>query len=173
MLRRFERMDPTLPMRLLWPTLYVAAVVLVNWLFSVVPMVQTPWGDAWSVAAIVVGLVFIVRDYAQRAIGHWVLAGTAIGIAISYVMSDPRVAIASAAAFAASELSDWAIYSVTKRPFAQRVVLSSLVAVPIDTLVFLAGIGGLTATGFVVMCLSKLVALVILVPRVRAQPQTA
>jgi queuosine precursor transporter len=158
---------------MIWPALYVAAVVLVNWLFSVVPMVITPWGDPWSVAAIVVGLVFIVRDYAQRAIGHWVLLGTAIGIAISYVMADPRVATASAAAFAASELSDWAIYSITKRPFAERVLLSSLVAVPIDTLVFLGGIGGLTATGFVVMCLSKLVALAIIVPRVRATPQTA
>ncbi|HYG70111.1 MAG TPA: hypothetical protein VD838_20720 [Anaeromyxobacteraceae bacterium] len=158
---------------MLWPTLYVAAVVLVNWLFSVVPMVMTPWGDPWSVAAIVVGFVFIVRDYAQRAIGHWVLLGTAIGIAISYLMADPRVAIASAAAFAASELSDWAIYTITKKPFAERVLLSSLVAVPIDTGVFLAGIGGLTTTGFVVMCLSKLVALAIVVPRARATPQAA
>jgi queuosine precursor transporter len=158
---------------MIWPALYVASVVLVNWLFSVVPMVQTPWGDPWSIAAVVVGFVFIIRDYAQRTIGHWVLAATAIGIAISYVMADPRVAIASAAAFTASELSDWAIYSVTKRPFAERVLLSSLVAVPIDTLVFLGGIGGLTATGFAVMCLSKLVALAIVVPRARATPQTA
>lgn len=150
-----------------WTALYVASVAFVNWLFTAVPLVTTPWGDRWSVGSIVVGAIFIVRDYAQRAVGHWVLLATLAGIALSYAMADPHVATASAAAFAASELSDYAVYTFTRRPFADRVVLSSAIAVPIDTLVFLFGIGGLTATGFAVMCLSKLIALVFVVPRLR------
>jgi uncharacterized PurR-regulated membrane protein YhhQ (DUF165 family) len=137
--------------------LYVATVVLVNLGFSYVPLISTPIGDV-SLMAIVVGAVFVIRDYAQRRSGHWVLAAMTLATLLSYLMADPFVALASAAAFASSELADWLIYTVTKRPFRERVIISSLVSAPIDTAVFLLGINHFTVGTFALMILSKLVA---------------
>jgi queuosine precursor transporter len=153
----------------IWTTAYVASVVFVNWAFAALPMIPLPWGPL-SPGTFLVGAIFILRDFSQREIGHRVLVATLIGIAVSFLMADPFVALASTAAFAASELADWAVYTLTKLPFRDRVFLSSCVSVPIDTVVFLAGIGGLTWIGFVVMCLSKMVAVaVVLWPRAQTE----
>jgi uncharacterized PurR-regulated membrane protein YhhQ (DUF165 family) len=149
----------------IWTSAYVASVVFVNWAFAALPMIPLPWGPL-SPGSFLVGGIFILRDFAQREAGHRVLLATGLGIVVSFVMADPFVAVASTLAFGASELADWAVYTLTKRPFRDRVFLSSCVSVPLDTAVFLAGIGGLTWIGFVVMCLSKSVALaVVLWPR--------
>jgi len=137
--------------------LYVATVVLINIGFSYIPMIETPIG--WvSPMAVVVGAVFVIRDFAQRTAGHLVLVAMAVATLFSYLLADPYVAIASAAAFATSELADWFIYTVTKKPFHQRVLVSSLISAPIDTAVFLFGISGFTVGTFVLMVASKLVA---------------
>ena len=140
---------------------YVGLMILVNWMFVHVPMVTTPWGP-WSWGSLVVGAVFIARDYAQRAVGpRWVLVPMAIGLALSCWAAWPVVAvvIASGVAFATSEGVEWLIFTITRKPFRERVLLSVAVAVPVDSLIFLAGINGLSTAQFVVMCLSKLVAL--------------
>lgn len=144
--------------RYLWTLGYIASIIVVNILFSKIPMVITPWGDAWPPVALLVGVIFVFRDFAQREAGHRVLLATCVGILISYVMTEPRVAVASAAAFAASETLDWLIYTITKRPFEQRVFLSSLISTPIDSMVFLHLIGALSATAVALMTLSKMVA---------------
>jgi len=131
----------------------------VNVAFDVLPLIETPWGVV-PPAALLVGAVFVFRDFAQRAVGHWVLAGMAIGVALSYWLASPYVALASAAAFAVSELVDWAVYSVLRRPFRERVLASSLLGTPIDSVVFLVGIGAFSWFGVVVMTLAKLVAAV-------------
>lgn len=100
------------------------------------PTVPMPDGGAWSPMAIVTGLVLVVRDFAQREVGHWIFIPLMIGVAISFMMAPPAIALASAAAFAISELMDWGIYTFTKRPLSQRVLLSSLVAAPLDSAVF-------------------------------------
>ena len=91
--------------------LYIFGVVVVNILFSYVPMIQTSYGD-FSPVAILVGFIFVIRDYAQRATGHWVLVAMAIACLASYLMADPFVALASVLAFASSEIfSIWLIDS--------------------------------------------------------------
>jgi uncharacterized PurR-regulated membrane protein YhhQ (DUF165 family) len=75
---------------------------------------------------------------------------------LSYVMADPFVAAASVAAFLISEFADWAVYSFTGRPFAQRVLLSSAVGTPLDSIVFLGMIGHLSMVGVAAMTLSKM-----------------
>lgn len=140
---------------------YIATVVLVNVGFSFVPMISTPIG-LLSPMAVVVGAVFVIRDYAQRRAGHGVLIAMGLATALSYVLADPYVAIASAIAFAASEIADYLVYSFTRRSFRERVLISSLVSAPIDTAVFLFGINGFTIGTFVLMVLSKLVAAAII-----------
>jgi len=140
---------------------YIASVVLVNIGFSVVPLIPTEFG-LLSPMAVVVGVVFVLRDYAQRKAGHWVLAAMAIATALSYLLADPFVATASAAAFITSEIADYALYSFTKKPFHQRVLYSSAVSTPIDTAVFLFGINNFTVGTFILMVLSKLIAALVI-----------
>jgi len=146
-----------------WSIAYVALIVAVNYGFSAVPLVH-----GWPPMSLVVGFIFIVRDFAQREIGHWIIVAMLVGGALSWLMADPFVALASVTAFLASESADWAVYSFTRASFRRRVLLSSLLSTPIDSVVFLAMIGQLTVVGAVAMILSKLVGLVVLL-RVRRE----
>jgi len=137
--------------------LYIALIVAVNYGFSVVPLVKLPDGTMWPPMSLVVGFIFVVRDFAQREIGHKVLLAMLVGAALSYVMASPYVAIASTAAFLVSELVDWLVYSLTKRPLSQRILYSSLLATPLDSAVFLYGIGAFSWAGVLAMTASKLI----------------
>jgi uncharacterized PurR-regulated membrane protein YhhQ (DUF165 family) len=136
--------------------LYICNIVLVNWLFVQVPVFTLPGGAAWSPVALLVGFSFIIRDYAQRAIGHLVLPAMLLGGLLSWGMATPAVAAASVAGFMVGEMADWAVYSFTGRPFSQRILLSSLAGAPLDSLVFLSLIGLLSLPTLLGMTLSKL-----------------
>lgn len=135
---------------------YVALIALVNWAFAVIPLVELPGGDLWSPVALIVGFVFVVRDFAQRAIGHKVLFAMLAGCAISWWMASPALALASAGAFAIGELADWSMYTFTKKPFSQRILYSSLLGVPLDSVFFLSFIGIASPGGIAIMSASKL-----------------
>lgn len=135
---------------------YVALIVLVNWGFTVVPLVEMPGGEKWPPMSLVVGFIFVARDFAQREIGHRVIIAMLIAAALSYLMASPFVAVASLAAFLVSEFADWAIYSFTKKPFAERILWSSVIATPIDSAVFLAVINHLSWFGVIAMTASKM-----------------
>lgn len=119
----------------MWVALYVVAIVLVNWTFIVLAPWSTPLGDLY-IANLIVGAVFVLRDYAQREVGHKVLIATAVAGVITYFMVDKAIAVASITAFALSETADWAVYSFTKKPLQQRILVSSLISIPLDTLAF-------------------------------------
>jgi queuosine precursor transporter len=149
-----------------WVAAYVAAIVLVNWLFAPAQLVPglTVWptlfGDLY-LANVVVGVVFVLRDYAQREVGHKVLLATLVAGAITYAMVDPAIAVASITAFILSELADWAIYSFWKKTLQERILVSSLVAVPLDTFAFQHLAGYLTPAAFATEVLSKAVGVLI------------
>lgn len=136
--------------------IYVLSVVAVNWAFTVVPVLHLPGGEAWPPVALIVGFVFVIRDFAQRAVGHWVLAAMLLGGVISWFMASREVALASMCAFLVGELVDWAVYTFTGRPFSQRVLLSSAVSTPIDSIVFMAMLGMFSFTSVVLMTASKM-----------------
>ncbi len=143
-------------MKYMHTIIYVLLIVLVNWLFTVVPLVELPGGTMWPPVALVVGFVFVARDFAQREIGHWVLAAMAVGVVISYFMASPQVALASAVAFAVSELTDWAVYTFTGRPLSERILYSSILGTPIDSVVFLSMVGFFSVAAAAAMTVSKL-----------------
>lgn len=133
----------------------------------IVPPLTLPTGDVWSPVALIVGFVFVVRDYAQRRVGHNVLWAMLAGIVISWCMASPQLAIASALAFAVGELADWSLYTFTKKPFSQRIIISSLAGAPLDSLVFLTIIGIASPIGVGIMSLSKLAGSIIVFLLVR------
>ena len=129
--------------------LYIFSVVLVNYGFSSFSGYEWFW-------SIVVGTVFITRDYCQR-IGAMAVAGV-----LSYFMADPYVAIASVSAFAVAEIVDWVVYSLTKRPLADRILVSSAIATPLDTVVFLSILGLLSPSLIGFQVASKMLAAVVI-----------
>lgn len=136
--------------------LYIGLIVAVNYGFTVVPLVDMPGGEKWPPMSLVVGFIFVARDFAQREIGHRVIVAMLLAGVLSYLMASPFVAAASLAAFLISELADWAVYSFTGRPFSQRVLLSSAIGTPLDSVIFLAVIGHLSLAGVIAMTVSKM-----------------
>jgi len=121
--------------------LYILLIPFINWSFTWAPMIALPGLAAWAFnpVTIVTGLVLVVRDFAQREIGHEVLIAMALALFLTYVTSGGALALASGAAFLISELVDWAMFTFTKYKLSTRVLLSSAIAAPIDTTAFLYG----------------------------------
>jgi len=119
---------------------YVLLIPFINWSFTWAPMVELP-GLGWmfNPVTVVTGLVLVARDFAQREIGHWVLLAMAVALGLTWATSGGELALASGVAFAVSELVDWAVFTFTKLKLSTRVLLSSALAAPVDTSVFLLG----------------------------------
>jgi uncharacterized PurR-regulated membrane protein YhhQ (DUF165 family) len=154
----------------MWTATYVLFIVLVNWLFVVVPPLSTPLGDLY-LASVVVGFVFVLRDYAQREVGHKILIATLVAGIITWAMTSAELAAASLTAFFISETADWAVFSFTRRPLQSRILISSLISVPLDTLAFLYLSGYLTPATFSMEVASKVVGVMIVWVLLRAREQ--
>ena len=143
-------------MRYKFSLMYIGLIVLINWGFLVVPLVEIIPNEKWPPMSLIVGFIFVARDFAQREIGHRVIIAMLIAAALSYLMASPFVAVASLTAFLISEFADWAVYTYTGRPFSQRVLISSAVGTPLDSIVFLGIIGHLSYVSVIAMTFSKM-----------------
>lgn len=121
-----------------WVYVYVLLIPLVNWSFANVPSYPVMGGE-WNPMVIVTGLILVVRDLAQREVGHTIFIPLMVGLVISFIMAPPEIAAASALAFGISETIDWAIFTITKRPLSGRIMMSCAASAPVDSLVFLLG----------------------------------
>ena len=150
--------------------LYIALIVVVNYLFAVIPPIELPGGTFWPPVSLLVGFIFVVRDFSQREIGQYVLGAMLVGAGISAVMN-LEIALASATAFLISELVDWLVYTFTKRPLSERILYSSLLSTPVDSVVFLGMIGFLSPVAVVIQALSKILGALIVWWGVRRREQ--
>lgn len=130
----------------LWAFIYVALIPFLNWSFGIIPEAQivAPGGDyapgiSLHPMTMVTGMVFVIRDFVQREMGHKVLILMAVAVAWSFFYSWPVIALASGVAFAISEMVDWLVYTFTKYRLSTRILISSALAAPVDTTVFLYG----------------------------------
>lgn len=119
--------------------IYILLIPFINWSFTWVPMWGILPGWAFNPVTIVTGLVLVVRDFAQREIGHEVLIAMAIALVLTALFAGKELALASGLAFAISELVDWVLFTFTRFRLSSRVLLSSALSAPIDTTVFLYG----------------------------------
>lgn len=138
-----------------WAFTYVALIPFLNWSFAVVPNLEyasslnmvwpteqrTPGSLLLHPMAMITGLVFVVRDFVQREMKQKVLVCMGLAIAWSFFYAWPVIALASGLAFAISEFFDWLVFTFTKYRLSTRIIISSAVAAPIDTTVFLYGAG--------------------------------
>lgn len=139
-----------------WTILYIGVIVASNILLIQLQPVHL-FGIVVPPAIVAFGFTFVFRDFSQREMGHYVLLAIAAAAFLTYVLAGPAVAFASVTAFVVAELADWLIYSLSKRPFAQRILISSLVSVPVDTLVFYQLLGILDPTSLIAGVVIKLI----------------
>lgn len=132
-----------------WTALYVGLMPFINWSFAAVETYPIPdWagGGMFQPLAIVTGLVLVVRDFAQRELKHWIWGAMFVGLLLSTLTSWITIVVASGAAFLVSETVDWAVYTFSRRPLSQRIMLSSLASAPLDQVVFI-GLASLVVPG--------------------------
>ncbi|KCZ64981.1 hypothetical protein HY36_01005 [Hyphomonas atlantica] len=131
-----------------WALIYVALIPFLNWSFGIIPEFQiieptgsglTAQGVSLHPMTMVTGMVFVIRDFVQREMGHRVLIVMSMAIAWSFYYAWPVIALASGIAFAISEGVDWLLFTFTKYRLSTRILLSSALAAPVDTTVFLYG----------------------------------
>jgi hypothetical protein len=131
-----------------WAFAYVVLIPFLNWSFGVIPefKILDPGENAMFAQGVslhpmtmVTGMVFVIRDFVQREMGHRVLVLMAVAVAWSFFYAWPVIALASGIAFAISEGVDWLLFTFTKYRLSTRILLSSAAAAPVDTTVFLYG----------------------------------
>lgn len=105
----------------------------------------------------VAGIIYLLRDFAQAELGHFIFFAMAIGAGISLWLADPVIAKASVCAFIVGEMVDWALYTYTRRPLSDRLILSASLSAPLDTVVFLAMIGRLNILSLTIMTIGKII----------------
>lgn len=137
-----------------WTLGYVVCIYAVNQFIKIMPS-ATLWGQSFSLGDFTVGSIYVMRDLAQREIKHYVIIAMIIGGILSYVFSDPTVAMASVTAFMVGELIDFAIFTYTKKPLSERLIWSSMISCPIDSAIFLGMTQMFNVAGMAVMLLAK------------------
>lgn len=122
---------------------FLFCILAANYVTSRYGMVPVGFGLTATAGTYFAGLSFILRDLLQDFAGKgWTVAAIAGGAALSFLVSDPFIALASAAAFALSELSDLAVYTpLRKRGYIKAAIASNVVGSFIDTVVFLTVAG--------------------------------
>jgi uncharacterized PurR-regulated membrane protein YhhQ (DUF165 family) len=121
----------------LWVGIYIAMIPFVNWSFTWAPNWQLFGDFKFNPVTIVTGLVLVVRDFAQRQVGHSIFFAMLVALALTVMLAGPNIAVASGTAFFISETVDWALFSFTSASLPTRVLLSAAVAIPIDSVAFL------------------------------------
>lgn len=122
---------------------FLGCIVAANVLTAEYGMVGVGFGLIATAGTWTAGLALLARDAVQDTAGRLAVAGCiVIGALLSAALSNPALALASAAAFAISETADMLIYTpLRKRGWARAVVASNIVGSLVDTVVFL-GLAG-------------------------------
>lgn len=88
---------------------------------------------------LMVGLALVLRDVVHETLGiRWALVGILIGGLFSAIFSPASLVVASTVAFLVSEIGDLAVYApLRKSGFVRAAVISSIVGLVLDSLIFL------------------------------------
>ena len=126
---------------------FLGCILAANYVTTRYGMVPVGFGLIATAGTYFAGLSFVVRDNLQDAAGkRWTLAVIALGAALSFLVADPFIALASAVAFGISELVDLAVYTpLRRRGYTRAAVASNVAGALVDTIAFL------TIAGFPLM----------------------
>ncbi|MDF1719460.1 MAG: VUT family protein [Minwuia sp.] len=127
---------------------FALCIPLANWLIGNVGTVCYPEGPCLIPVApgvmapsgvVMIGLALVLRDIVQRRLGiGWAIGAILAGAVLSGLVAPPALVLASACAFLLAEAADMAVYTpLQKRQLVLAVVLSSLVGLVVDSVLFL------------------------------------
>jgi len=128
--------------------LFCLTVPVANWMIGHVGTVCVPNGPCLIPVApklmapsgvLMIGIALVLRDLVQRRLGfRFAVAAILIGAALSGLVAPVSLVIASASAFLLSEFADLVVYTpLARKRMVTAVVLSSMVGLVIDSIVFL------------------------------------
>lgn len=139
---------------------YIILIVLLNTLFTFIPLTHVFSADVspmdWTV-----GIVYVLRDFAQRELQHKVIFAMFIGCILSYGLAGKAMAIASVGAFLIAEFIDWGVYTFTRRSLSQRILWSAGLSAPVDSSVFLMIIHQFNWLAMMILSFAKIVGVLI------------
>jgi len=118
---------------------YVATIVAANWAVHRYGLIPVGFGLVAPAGVWFAGLAFTLRDLTQDLLGKLAVLGViTAGAALSVAASSGRLALASGAAFAVSELADFAVYTpLRRRGWLRAVAASNAVGLVADSALFL------------------------------------
>lgn len=119
---------------------FLATIVAANLAVQHFGVIPVGFGLLAPAGVLFVGLGFTLRDLTQRAFGTpATIAVIAAGAGLSFLVTTPALAVASAMAFGLSEFADLAVYTplVNRGREVLAVALSNTVGLIIDSAVFL------------------------------------
>ena len=124
---------------------FIATIVLANYVTTRFGFIPVGFGLAATAGTFAAGLALALRDVIQDLLGRRAVTAVIVaGAALSFLIADPFIAIASAVAFLLSELADFAVYTPLRRRsrlgnrrWAAAVVASNAVGALVDTVIFL------------------------------------
>ena len=114
---------------------YLSSILLANVVVNHFGIV-TIWGLTFPAGAPLIGLTFTFRDMVQRKYGKYKCWWWMIGASIITLCFNWQLALASMAAFLVAEGVDWLIYTSVPGSFTKRVLLSNLLGLPLDSVIF-------------------------------------
>lgn len=131
----------------------LGAILAANYVTSTYHFIPIGFGLMATAGTIFAGFSLAARDLVQDTVGRRVVVATIlVGSLISYLISEPFIATASAVAFLLAELFDFAVYTPLRsrarfgdRRWAVAVVASNVVGAFVDTVVFLGIAFGVSA----------------------------
>lgn len=117
---------------------YLACIVGANAAIQRWGIVPVGFGLTGPAGVFFIGPALVARDYVQWVAGKAVsLAVLAVGAVLSFAVADPHIAVASAAAFAISELTDFALFTWIAPRWSRAVLAGGVAGAFVDSSVFL------------------------------------
>ncbi|CAM5237474.1 VUT family protein [Streptomyces griseomycini] len=120
--------------------LYIGTIVSANWATAHFGFLSVGFGLSATAGTFLAGGALLARNLVQDAYGRTTaLVLMTVGTCLSAFTAPAALVVASAAAFAFSELADMAVYTPLRRSYWARAILPAcLVGALVDTVLFLA-----------------------------------
>lgn len=118
---------------------YIGAILAANILSANFGLVPVGFGLVVSAGTYAAGFALLSRDFVHRYLGlRGVLIGMGVGLALSWFLATPALAVASAVAFLVAEVVDLFVFLWARpRGFARAALISNCVSAPVDSVLFL------------------------------------
>lgn len=119
---------------------FLACILAANYVTSEYGMIPVGFGLIATAGTYFAGATFVLRDAVQDGYGKAATVGLIVaGAGLSYLISDPFIALASGCAFLLSEAADLLVYTpLRRRGYIRAAVASNIVGSVVDTIAFLS-----------------------------------